>query len=79
MQHLKKCPECHQHSTVVVMEFKLDAGTSFEKTFTQVRCKRCNISTTFFEGIDGELMANDAWNKRLGLMCDTTKFGKYKY
>ena len=72
MQHLKKCPVCKKHDGVIVMESKVGEGTNFERTFTQIRCKRCNVSTSFFEGADGEICANDAWNRRVNVMCDST-------
>jgi transcription elongation factor Elf1 len=72
MQHLKKCPVCNKHDGVFVMEMKVDAGTKWERAFTQIRCKYCNVSTEYFEGIDGEIRANDAWNRREKITCDTT-------
>lgn len=78
MQHLKKCPYCHRHDGVIVAETKVDVGTEWERTFTQIRCKKCNVCTAFYEGSDGEILANDAWNRREGLTYDTTKFGEQK-
>lgn len=72
MQHLKKCPVCNMHDGVIVMETKIDEGTEWERVFTQVRCKRCNVSTSFFEGSDSEICANEAWNRRDNIMCDST-------
>lgn len=73
MQHLKKCPVCKSHMGVFVSVMEVDGGTKWERNFVQIRCKRCDVSTRFYEGHDAEILANDAWNKRDGVMCDTTK------